>query len=213
MHPIVYNVARQQFLAALSDIEANHLEESRALYENQSWYLKLSGFSDQTCLQQLRNKTGYPDVTKSLSERNAQLMLFRYNMGIDVSSLLSNNIFSGKIEKFWNPTSVEQFRYLQDHIGRVISSLSDQMSVSKEDLAGFGVKKYMMSHLQYILDNHPVDVLGESKQIEIMQVLATSYVTVARDVASSKQLLDYILQMQDKSQNTDPLDRAKTLTD
>lgn len=215
MHPLVYNVARQHFLSTISEMEAKHLEESEARYNCLSWYRRmLSGFSEQACLQQHRNNAGHKTTsTNGIKEDSAKSIIFRYNLGIDVSDIFDKGLLKEKPQPFLFPTATERLHYLQDHVTRVLTSLCDQIHVTKADLAGSCTKKSLMYHLEYILQNHPFELIGSENQLASLMTMAGGYMNVYKDSDRSKKLLDHVLELEKSSAQTDPLDIAKTLTE
>ncbi|XP_066918282.1 uncharacterized protein [Clytia hemisphaerica] len=213
LHPIVYNVARQHFMAkTLVDIEEKNVRENKDFHQNKSWYRKLSDFNEQTILQQYRNSAGHGEIKKMLSDEDANSLLFRFNLGIDVSCLFKEDENTSQ-DACWDGKPVEKVALLQDHLTRITDSLCEQMNVTKGDLNGHTVKKILMLHLEYILKNQPFELLGARNQSKILFALAKAYNSVYKDFDACKELIDQVLSMQQSLSDTDPLDIARTLAE
>lgn len=209
MHPLVYNVARQHFLSSsVYQKEFQHLVESRRRYDNQPWYKHLTAFSDQVCLQKYRISASQHVIEDHVPPER---YLFRYNLGIDVSSVFYKPMFPNAEEKFRTPNNADKLRYLQAHFSRIISTLCEEICVTKEDVSGRAVKRNLLTHLQYILDNHPHEVIGLSNYIDGLQAVAKCYIDLYKNYNKSREILEHVLNLQKSSQNAHPLDIAKTL--
>ena len=209
MHPLVYHAARQRFLASsIHTMEAEHVNESERYYQNQPWYRRFNGFSAQACLQKHRISAGHGEPMADLSL--PRMILNRYNHGIDISSVFNEK--QPTKEGFWVPNDMDKMQYLQGHIMRTVSTLCDQISVTKADLSGRSVKKSLLMHLQYILNNQPIELVGLSKQIEGYQTVASCHASLYKDLEKSKNILEDVLNMQKSSTVTDSLDVAKTMS-
>ena len=150
LHPLVYSVARQHFIAStLPDIEEKNLLENKDFHENKSWYRQFTTFNEQSVLQKYRNKAGFEVINKNLTEQEASSLLFRFNLGINVSSIIQNDQPQQK-EEYWSPKPVEKLALLQDNLTRVVDSLCDQLNVTRGDLSGHTSKKLLIVHLEYI---------------------------------------------------------------
>jgi len=216
LHPMVYNVARQNFITSTApELEQKHVANTKNFHENKSWYRKLSNFNEQSVLQQYRNAAGLANINKTLSEQEAASLLFRFNLGIDVSCILNSKVEvqQGDVEKeYWQPNVVSQVAHLQDHISRIVTSLSEQLTVTKGDVAGHTSKKLLMLHLEYVLKNHPFELHGYKNQIEGLFSLAKGYSSVYKDLEASKQLIDQVYEIQKSNAvDTEPLELARTL--
>ncbi|XP_002155323.3 uncharacterized protein LOC100209216 [Hydra vulgaris] len=210
MHPVVYNVARQHFLSAtVHRMECEHILESELTYKNQSWYKKLNGFSKQASIHLFRNSAGVYDGDISF----AQSILNKYNFGIDISSIFKTITVMAKDELFWVPTDKELARYLQGHLARALSSINEEILVSKQDTGGLTSRKLLLCHLKYIMENQKMDVIGRKGYAECLSSLANCLALINEDFESSKQILQQVLDLQESSQETNSLDIAKTMTD
>lgn len=213
LHPLVYNAARQHFLSKTAlEIESKHVEATRHYHEHKSWYRKMSTFSEQATLQQFRNSIGIPSINKNLTEDDANKLLFRYNLGIDVSSVFKDGMAS-KDSEYWKPKNVDLTCHLQDHIGRTIGSLCEQLNNAKGDVAGHTSKKVLLVHLEYLLRNQPFELIGSKNQAKCLLNLAKGYASVYRDAEANKQLLDQVITIQQADPNTEPLEMAESLTE
>jgi len=213
MHPLVYNAARQFFLSTtVPYMENEHLLADQLRHLNQSWYKRLSNFNEQACLHTLRSSIGHqPPSTGQPNEINPQPVLARYNLGINITSVYKFEPFADKTEDFWILKDIDRYRYLQSHIERVATALCDDIAVTKSDVSGRSTKCALLSHLQYILNNHPNDLFGLPRQIESYQTVALLYKSLYSDFVRSLSLLEDTLQLQ-KSSNANPLDIAKTIS-
>ena len=210
MHPIVYNAARQHFLSStVHRMESAHLHESELLYKNQPWYKKLSGFSHQASLHLFRNSVGEfnGDVA------SAQSILDKYNFGVNVSSVFKKNHKHSNDEVFWIPSDRELARYLQGHLSRTLSSINEEILVSKQDTEGKSSRKFLLSHLKYIIENQNMETIGRKTYIESLSSLASCSASINEDLEASKQMLQHVLDLQESSQEANSLDVAKTMTE
>ena len=211
-------MARQHFIATtLPDIEEKNLLENKDFHENKSWYRRFSTFNEQSILQQYRNRAGVEEINKNLTEQEASSLLFRFNLGIDVSTILQNDQQQQQQqqqrEDFWTPKPIEKLALLQDNLSRVVDSLCEQLNVTKGDLSGHSTKKLLIVHLEYILKNQPYELLGPKNQCKILFNLARSYSSVYKDTEASSQLINQVLTMQRSMADTDPLEIARTLAE
>ena len=214
LHPLVYSVARQHFIAStLPDIEEKNLLENKDFHENKSWYRRFSTFNEQSILQQYRNRAGVEEINKKLSEQEASSLLFRFNLGIDISPIIQSDQSQQQRENFWTPKPIEKLALLQDNLTRIINSLCEQLNVTKGDLSGHSTKKLLIVHLEYILKNQPYELLGPKNQCKILFNLARSYSSVYKDMEASSQLINQVLTMQRSMPDTDPLEIARTLAE
>ena len=195
----------------LVDIEEKNVLENKDFYQNKSWYRKLSNFNEQAILQQYRNAAGHDEIKKVLSDEDANSLIFRFNLGIDVSCLFKDEEKGN--QDYWNGKPVEKVGLLQDHLTRITDSLCEQMNVTKGDINGHTVKKILMLHLEYILKNQPFELLGAKNQSKILFALAKAYNSVYKDFDACKELIDQVLAMQQSMPDTDPLDIARTLAE
>ena len=185
--------------------------DKKDFHENKSWYRRFSTFNEQSVLQQYRNSAGDGQVNKNMTQEEAASLMFRFNLGIDVSSVFQQQ--DNIREEYWTPKSVEKVALLQDNLTRVVDSLCEQLNVTRSDLKGHTVKKLLIVHLEYILKNQPYELLGPKNQCKILFALAKGYTSVYKDTEASSQLIGQVLQMQRSMPdgNVDHLDIARTL--
>jgi len=189
----------------------------------QSWYRKFSGFSDQACLHKFRtsdtsnnnNNTPITDPstkTAVVEVENPQDYVFRYNLGINISSVFNKSFIPINKEEFWLPKDIDQFHYLQNHLSRVISSICSEIKVSKENVAGRSIKENSLQHLEYILNNQPAELIPSSKRIEALITVSKCYAKLYSKTNESKEILENVLQLQRSNAATNQLDIAKTMS-
>ena len=145
MHSVVYNTARQQYLAStVYEMEWNHLAKSKLHYGRQNWYKKFTSFSEQACLQNYRVSFSDKKDVVTLNNQETGRYVDRYNAGVCISSAFRDttkfqNLKS--ISGYSLPSQEEEFWYLQSHLAKVLSAISTDMSVAKQDVAGRTTKE------------------------------------------------------------------------
>ena len=208
MHPLVYNAARQHFTSAtVPNMESEHLAQQGSHFTTLPWYKKINKFDELTTLHTFRTNAGHATPA---TEEEMSAVLFRYNLGIDVSSLFKFEPFADRTEDFWRLKDVDRYRYLQSHVTTVAESITEDLSVTKNDVTGRGVKNVLLAHLEYILQNHPVHLLSPDAHTQALQAIATTRLSLFNDYTQSKEMLENVLAMQ-RSANCNPLDVSKTL--
>lgn len=219
MHPLVYNVARQFLLSAtVPFMENEHVTEEESRHVTSSWYKRLTNFNEQLCLHTLRSSVGHPlpPQTPPAPELQAVVVqptpvINRYNLGINIASVFKLEPFTDKKEDFWVLKDFDKYRYLQSHVSRVAKAINDDISVVKGDVAGRTAKTLLLSHLQYMLNNHPIDLFGLPGRIESFQTVALCYLNLFSNFDRAQTLLEETLALQRES-NANPLAIAKTLS-
>lgn len=215
MHSVVYNTARQQYLAStVYEMEWNHLAKSKLHYGRQNWYKKFTSFSEQACLQKYRVSFSDKKDVVTLNNQETGRYVDRYNAGVCISSAFRDttkfqNLKS--ISGYSLPSQEEEFWYLQSHLAKVLSAISTDMSVAKQDVAGRTTKEKNMVHLEYILQNQPVQKCNTEIYSEVIRSLSTCYNGVLKNPQKAKYLLETLLDMEYTNKDTN-LNIAKTLT-
>lgn len=210
MHPLVYNVARQHFASSsIYRREVEHLLESQTKYNNFPWYKRFNAFDEQTVLQKHRLASGH--VINQANNVPAETYLFRYNLGIDVSPVFFTSPYSNRKEEFWLPKSEDKLKYLQDHISRVVTALCEEIDLSKENVEGRSVKRYLLTHLEYIVNNQPKELIHTPQYTQGLQTMAKCYFDLYKDYTRSQHVLEHVLQLQKISSTVNQLDMAKTM--
>lgn len=215
MHSLVYNTARQQYLAStVYEMEWNHLAKSKLHYGRQNWYKKFTSFSEQACLQKYRVSFSDKKDVVTLNNQETGRYVDRYNAGVCISSAFRDttkfqNLKS--ISGYSLPSQEEEFWYLQSHLVKVLSAISTDMSVAKQDVAGRTTKEKNMVHLEYILQNQPVQKCNTEIYSEVIRSLSTCYNGVLKNPQKAKYLLETLLDMEYTNKDTN-LNIAKTLT-
>ena len=214
MHSLVYNAARQQYLAStIYEMEWNHLAKSRLHYQRQNWYKKFTSFSEQACLQKYRVSFSDKKDLVTLNNQETGWYVDRYNAGVCISSAFRDTSLQHlkSTSDYSLPSQEEEFWYLQDHLAKVLSAVSTDMSVAKQDMAGRTTKEKNMVHLEYILQNQPVQKCNIEIYSEAIRSLSTFYNGVLKNDQKAKYLLETLLDMKYINKDSN-LNIAKTLT-
>ena len=163
MHPLIYAVARQHFLStSVSNLESTFLKEDEIQFNKQAWFKKLSNYEPRTSLIRFRNE----HAKMTVRSENALTLVNSYNNAIiNVSSVLSN--FGSQFEEssFRFIGNDDKVKYLQNHLDRIIHSLSEEVRLSKQNVPGKTAMKCLDIHRDYLDSVYPIEITGVKGKI------------------------------------------------
>ena len=210
MHPLVYAVARQNFISStVPKLEKEFLLEDKQKYERQPWYRKMSTYDATTSLVKFRNTLSEIVLEP---ERATQLIELYNNAMIDVSSTLQAKEAKSEDASGQELFAVDCTKHLHSHLQRTLASVSDELNIAKQNIAGKTMSKHVGLHVEYILNSHSLDLLGVKNRSSGLLSLSSVCSNIYNDPQSALVLLNAALQLQQESPEMDNLDVASTLT-
>ena len=158
MHPLIYAVARQHFLSSsVPNVENTFLMEDEIKFNQQAWFKKLSNYEPKANLIRFRND----HATTAVKPEDAAPLVNGYNNAlINVGSILSNDALNFEKSSFRFLENEDKVKYLQHHLNRIIQSISEEVTLSKQTVAGKTIMKYLEMHRDYLDVVYPVEISG-----------------------------------------------------
>ena len=216
MHPLVYAAMRQNFLAStVPRMEAKFIKEDQARFQQQPWYKKLSNYDAKISLQRYRNEQQKIAVESTYAPH----LLAGYNNDIiSLSAILQDDMTNinatlqetnpGLTEEDLLLSDEEKLKYVQSHLDRVVHTLSEDIRIARQSVAGKTASKYLGMHGEYLHRSHPMHVSGVAAKVTGFLMMATNAATVQNDTDAAISHVDSALQLLQKSDPVDEIEIA-----
>lgn len=163
MHPLIYAVARQHFLStSVPRTEQKFLRDDEVMFNNQPWFKKMSKYEPKSSLIRFRNEQTKIAVC---SESSSNLVRSFNNALINVSGVLCDPTLKYDESDFRFIGHADNVKHLQNHLDRIVHSLSEEVRLSKQTVLGKTAVKYLDMHRDYLDLAYPVEVTGIKAKI------------------------------------------------